>query len=116
MGRTFTLHSIAHATAYRRRIASPGKCPPCLRVSAIGLVEPSVSTAKPTYGLTSDWQASRQVRSTLRLFARRIDLLLFLVVHFFDGRILVALAGCQSSCRLRAGGWRRWFGPVGVSP
>jgi hypothetical protein len=45
----------------------------------------------------------RQVRSTLRLFARRIDLLLFVFIHFFDGRILVALAGCLSSCGWRAG-------------
>src|ERR1700730_12400282 len=114
MGRTFTLHSIARARAYRRGIASPGKCPPCVRVSAIGLVEPSVSTAKPTYGLTPEWQARRQVRSTLRLFARRIDFLLFVFVHFFDGRILVALAGCLSSCSWRAGVRNRCL-PCGVS-
>ena len=36
--------------------------------------------------------------STFRLFALRIDFLLFVFVHFFDGCILVALTGCPSCC------------------
>src|ERR1700738_3235579 len=54
-------------------------------------------------------EASRQFRSTLGLFARRIDFLLFVFVHFFDGRILVALTGCLSSCGWGGVGWERWL-------
>ena len=115
MGRTFKLHSIARARAYRGRSASLGKCPPCVRprkhLKRLG-ENICPSTAKPTYGLTSDRQASRQVRSTLRLFARRIDFLLFVFVHFFDSRILVALAGCLSSCGWRAGVRNRCLPPA----
>ncbi len=94
------LRALGISKGYRFTRQMPAVRPPSQHLKRLG-ENICPSTAKPTYGLTSDRQASRQVRSTLRLFARRIDFLLFVFVHFFDSRILVALAGCLSSC-----GWR----------
>src|ERR1700730_3919277 len=103
MGRTFTLHSIARARTYEGVSLHSANA---RRASARAAFEAAWREYLPKHSEAdlrthARPEASRQVRSTLGLFARVIDFHLFVFVHFFDGRILVALTGCLSSC-----GWR----------